>query len=795
MRPLDRKFYDAFTAAGLTQLVQESTKFPSGNILDLFLLTHEERFGDCTVMDPIHPGCGHCPVIMKYVFQDSSRFEEDGEVAAIRLWNRGKYNLMASCLQIVDWEEELYMLSPNEQYNRFLQIINPMVRKFIPTVTPCSNRRAPWSVNPPRGMKQNKAAAWTQFKNTRREFGRGHHRTEAAWDSFIEASNSVKFFAINSQKEYEKKIAEQLSTMPKLFHSYVRQKRVARPSIGPIKMNSGEITDDPIKMANCFAESFSSVYVDSVPLDEFPHLSITGTMGGVTVDPIAVTEVINSIDANSSPGADGIHPKLLKSLVGELSTPLSIIFNNSLMTGVLPDSWTTSVIVPIYKKCSRFVPLNYQPVSLTSVPCKIMERTLARYLWDYIEEFDLIDGNQFGFRYQHSTTDQLLSTYNYITNAIDRGRIVDLVFFDYSKAFDVVSQQVLLRKLFYLGIRGQLLNWISDFLLRRTMQVRVAGRLSTPCQVKSGVPQGSVLGPILFLLYINQVVRELSCQYKIFADDIKLYLCYELDAVDSSTEVLQEDINTMVNTSESWNLKVNLDKCVVMRFSPRNCRLPHSGVSPYQVRGTYLQFTQSHVDLGVVVDRTAKFHTHIRKRVAVAGAITTNLLSSTLCREAEFLMNVYTSHVRPQLEYGSPLWNMGYIGDLQLVERIQRRWTREVAGIGHLPYSERLKSLDLYSMCGRLLRSDLILVWKIFNNSCAINPTDMFELSHGRATRGHHLKIRVQQCRLETRKRFFSNRVVEAWNALSPAAVQADTVNTFKAYLHRELGEQLYNFY
>ena len=213
------------------------------------------------------------------------------------------------------------------------------------------------------------------------------------------------------------------------------------------------------------------------------------------------------------------------------------------------------------------------------------------------------------------------------------------------------------------------------------------------------------------------------------------------------------------------------------------------------VGGQHIRFVESHSDLGITIDRNLKFHDHIRRRVAVPRALTTNLLSSPLCREASFLLPLYRCYIRPQLEYGSQLWNLGYIGDLQLLERIQRRWTREVDGIGGLPYEERLRVLDLYSVEGRLLRADLILVWRIFSGRSALRLADVFEPSLHAATRGHSLKIQVRRCRLDIRRRFFSNRVVAAWNALSEDAVTASSINSFKSFLHRELADRLYSFH
>ena len=487
--------------------------------------------------------------------------------------------------------------------------------------------------------------------------------------------------------------------------------------------------------------------------------------------------------------------KVAEGAVGDLSLPLQIIFSNSLRLGQLPDLWTESTVIPLYKKSSRFDPLNYRPVSLTSVVCKVMERVLVAALWSYINDKNLITREQFGFRSGYSTVDQLILTYNEIGKCCDEGDIVDLVFFDYSKAFDRVSHIILLDKLYQLGICGSILNWIRSFLFYRSMRVRVAGNLSNPCTVESGVPQGSVLGPVLFLLYINHVVSELTCNVKIFADDIKIYLGYSLTSGDEASSLLQCNIDKLVSTSSSWNLSINSEKCAVLRFSPRNCTLPFSVESPYNVNEAALQFVREHPDLGIKIERNLKFHNHIRSRVNVAGALTTNLLSSTICREPDFILNVYISHIRPQLEYASSLWNLGYIGDSQMIEKIQRRWTKAVATVQHLTYSERLRNLNLFSMYGRMLRADLILVWKIFNGKCAIRPTDLFERSYSHITRGHAFKIQVDRSRLEIRKRSFACRVVPFWNNLASDTVIASSLNRFKSLLHRDLGDELFKFY
>ena len=186
--------------------------------------------------------------------------------------------------------------------------------------------------------------------------------------------------------------------------------------------------------------------------------------------------------------------------------------------------WGISEVVPIFKKGSRSLPLNYRPISLTSILCKVMERIVVEQMYDYLERNSVLSDDQFGFRRGRTVDDQLLLTYDYVTLSLDSGDVIDLVLFDFSKAFDVVNHDVLLTKLWCLGIRGRLWHWIDSFLRGRKMYVSVGGAHSSCQDVTSGVPQGSVLGPLLFLFFVNLLPSFLICKCKIFADDLKLYL-------------------------------------------------------------------------------------------------------------------------------------------------------------------------------------------------------------------------------------------------------------------------------
>ena len=793
--PVDLIFYNAFCSAGLAQVVEEPTNFPSCSVIDLCFLSYVERFGSCVVLPPLSR-CSHGAVLVTYVFQDHDSMSGASDSLAVRrIWSKGRYDLMRKPLIDVDWHFDLMYLTPSDQYTIFLAVLGPLIDRYVPLRGFAEGDRVPWSTNPGRALMQRKRAAWSSYKEARASNGRRSPQATAAWSNFQSVARDVKMFSYNSQKTYERGVVSQINDNPKLFHSYLKHRKVGKPTVGPIMLPSGSLSDDAEVMANCFVESFASVFASDPAPNILPHQMCPSNSSCLEVHPTSVEEVLSALDPNSSMGSDGVHPRLLKTLSLELSLPLSIIFNSSLSWGSLPCEWLVSFVVPIYKSGGRYNPLNYRPISLTSVPCKVMERLMVRLMMDYLDSNSLLSAHQFGFRSKHSTIDQLLLTYDYISAAVDSGKVVDLLFFDFSKAFDRVSHSVLLDKLVCIGVHSSLIAWIGEFLRGRSMYVGVAGRSSRRLPVTSGVPQGSVLGPVLFLIYINHVVAGLTCQYKLFADDIKLYLSFDITDLEAGISSGQRNIDLLINTSEAWGLSMNVAKCVCVRFSRRRHNMPSEQMSPYTIGGNPIRFVSSHRDLGVLVDGDLKFHSHISTVSRFANALTSNILSCTLCRDADFILNIYTMHIRPLLEYGCCLWNTGYLGDLRLLERVQRRWTRSVDGLQDVPYAERLRALDLFSVKGRLLRADLILTYMIFSDLCAVKPSDLFTVLSNSITRGHQFKVAVPRTSLDSRKRFFAVRVVPWWNSLAGDTVAADSVGSFKRLLQRDLGEVLYEYH
>lgn len=395
-------------------------------------------------------------------------------------------------------------------------------------------------------------------------------------------------------------------------------------------------------------------------------------------------------------GPDSVHPVLLKHCSTNLAYPLFKIFVSSINSGEIPEIWKKSSVVPIFKKGKRSDPLNYRPVSLTSVSCKILERIIVAALHNYLEANSILNVNQFGFCSGKSVEDQLLLTYDAVSEWMDTGNMVDLVLFDFSKAFDTVNHQILFTKLNSVGINGVILSWIKTFLSHRTMEVVVGGHISSSFPVISGVPQGSVLGPTLFLIYINHISNTLVSNIKLFADDLKLYLLIKpqsLNTVLEGISIVQRDIDSLIKVAESWDLKINADKTKLMSFGTDLRQSYDLGpYSFYTVKGNPLSLSFAAVDLGITIDPSLRFHHHIQSVVSKAARLSYSFLKSTLCRSPSFMVKLFITHVRPLLEFASPVWNTGYITDLSLLESVQRRWTKLITGCETMSYDQRLKT-------------------------------------------------------------------------------------------------------
>jgi hypothetical protein len=333
-----------------------------------------------------------------------------------------------------------------------------------------------------------------------------------------------------------------------------------------------------------------------------------------------------------------------------------------------------------------------------------------------------------------------------------------------------------------MGVSGYCLGWIRCFLSDRSQYVSIEGICSAKIAVTSGVPQGGVLSPTLFAGYVDSLTHRIFYSgIKLFADDAKMYLRTDIAL---NPALLQMDLNNVCNWAREWQLNLSISKCTVL------CAARNPTQTMYSVNETQLTVSEQVKDLGVYISSNLKPSFHCQKIRVDALRVSSCIFRNFSVKQKDFLKQMFVTFVRPKLEYASVTWCPWLKKDINLIERVQRSFTYKIPD-SNGSYPERLITLELESLELRRLYTDLTEVFKIFHGISDLDKTDLFKLSSSR-TRGHNLKLLMQQSHCDERKYFFSNRIVGPWNSLSTETIQATSVNSFKRLLRQN--SQLTNF-
>ena len=529
----------------------------------------------------------------------------------------------------------------------------------------------------------------------------------------------------NKQVEVEKeerRAIEAIRTNSKAFFRYANRKRKMRETIGPLRIGKGEdYTSDPKKMAEILSAQYSSVFSD--PQDHANLSKLKGCEGTSIRDIKLLLEDFESamkeIKVGSAPGPDEIPAVVYRKYASELAKPVSMIWRICLDEGVMPEGTILSIITPIYKGDGKGESANYRPVALTNHLTKVFERVVRRHIIKHLEENALLNMTQHGFTNGRSTITQLLVYYDTVLSMLEEkgDKRVDVIYLDFSKAFDKVDHLILLKKTEKLGIGGKLLKWLEVFLTKRVQRVRVEGHLSEPQMVRSGVPQGSVLGPLFFIIMMLDIDAEVSnAKLLSFADDTRLWSL--IKSLQDQLK-LQHDLDRLYDWADDNNFSFNEKK--FEHLSSGDNKLDTSYTTP---NTQIIQKKDTVRDLGVHFSSTGCFTEHIKLIVAEAKKLSGYILRTFRTRERGAMVTLMKSLIVSKLEYACVVWAPRDKKLIKMIEEIQRKFTSRIGcfnaddeetgrPICQKDYWERLKELKVFSLERRRERYMVLYLYKV----------------------------------------------------------------------------------
>ena len=640
--------------------------------------------------------------------------------------------------------------------------------QHVPSKMSSPRYSQPWvNRNVKRASRRKKRSFWKarRTKNDK-DIQRYHHLKKESRSACKSAYNS-----------YIRNIISPDSTSnPKRFWGFIKGMRTDTTGVAPLKDTTGLTHSDSSRKANILNDQFSSVFNKDEQTDTIPD---KGPSPYVDMPPITVDEGVRKLLANlhihKATGPDGVACRLLKELADEVTPMFQILFQASLNQAAVPAEWKTANVVPIYKKGEKNKAENYRPVSLTSVTCKMLEHILCSNIMTHLENNNILHDAQHGFRKRRSCESQLIVTIQDLAYNIDSKGQTDVILLDFSKAFDKVPHKRLLYKLHHYGIRRSHLGWIEDFLVGRTQQVLLEGVASSTVPVQSGVPQGSVLGPLLFLLFINDLPDCVSkgSTVRLFADDCALYrnIRCQQDAVK-----LQKDLEALQQWEGDWLMEFHPKKCQVLHVTNKRKCVEH----PYSIHGHTLEVVDSAKYLGVNIHKSLKWNHHINQITKKANSTSAFLRRNIHQCPRETKALCYQTLVRPLTEYASVIWDPHTAEYTNKLEMVQRRAARMVFSDYRTTssVSVMISQLNWPTLQERRAQAKATMMYRIVYQLIDIPSTLLVPTI---SPRGNNITFLVPYARTTLYQKSFFPDGIRIWNALPSEAVSAPSIDSFKS--------------
>ena len=766
----------------LIQIITSSTNFTesSESIIDLIFTSNNDLIQSSGVADPFLQQNirYHCPIYGVFSVQKpchSSFYRH------VWLLDKGDYDKLRRLVADFNWES--IMDDDIDTYtSNITSTIIELSKHCIPYKKVCiRDHEPPWFNNNIRLHIRRRKRAYRKARGS---------NSEHSWERFRTLRNETTYLIKTAKHKYYLSLADKLKSQnnsSKTWWSCLKSfmQPTTAHSIPPLQSGLAVIDDNMSK-----ADLLNDFFRDQTLIDESsaPDLTEPGPsdfpgLHSLVISPVEVSFILKSLPLGKASGPDGINNRILRELSLELSHPLSSLFNFSLTKGIFPSSWKEAHVCPIFKSGDPSLVNNYRPISLLSTLGKVFERVIFKHTYNYLHENHILTSLQSGFTPGDSTINQLTFLYNMFSQALDSGKEIRAVFCDISKAFDRVWHDGLLYKLKLIGVSGNVLSWFTSYLTGRKQRVVLPGTQSAWNDITAGVPQGSILGPLLFLIYINDIVSDINARIRLFADDTSLFLIVEDPS--AAAAILNEDLQKISTWASKWLVRFNPNKTESLIITRKTRPLYRPPIFMLDVQ---INQVASHKHLGIFLSSDLHWTVHINyiktkcwKRINIM-----HKLKFILDRKS--LETIYISFIRPILEYGDILFDNCSQQEKQDLESIQHEAARIVTGATKLvSISKLMKEVGWDTLDMRRHKHKLIQFYKMKNHLSPEYLCDLVPQTVGDSN-SYWLRNASQYVHLPSRTSYHSHSflpsVIRSFNDLPARMQEAESLLSFKSLLN-----------
>ena len=759
----------------LRQIVSEPTRCTitsTPTVIDHVYLSEKLNFSSCNILPPIGGSDHNCVSVSL-------------QLSTPKLKSTRRQVWLYKKADFVSVNDSLHRIPssmfPDDDVDNFwsqwYDLYMSTMSSFIPKKTISSHKQLPYISKDLLILIRKKQRLFKQAKRL---------NSHCAWLKYNKARNKTTSALRKSKQHFFTKLSMNVQSPRDFWSDYY--KLFSKRERIPDNLTHETLTaTNSVEKASLLNKFFSSCFGLKPSADQSttPSLTIKPPVS-LSQIPCSVDEVfklLSTYKARTSSGPDGISSTMLRNTAATIAPHLATLFNLSLQKGKVPTAWKISNITPIHKSGDKFTASNYRPISLLSLVSKILERIIHNRINSYLSTNNILSNQQFGFRSGFSTQEALLSITNNWHSLLSSNRQVTTVFFDVKKAFDSVPHHLILKSLSNIGISGPLLAWISNYLTDRQQRVVLDGTSSSLTNVTSGVPQGSILGPLLFICFMDSITQlpfSPGSKLMLYADDVVLYRPTNSAA---DVELLQRDINLIADWIKNNGLSLNSSKTKVMPIT----RSPTPTPLNLKLGNHSIPLVSSFRYLGVTVTSTLSWSQHIKDTTKTAKRQIGLLHRSLNQATPQARLAIYKSTIVPKLEYCASVWDPHQTTLIEELEKTQRFATKVISKNWNSDTITLQANLKLQSLKVRRSKQRLKNCFNIINGYSCI-PPNLFTPHPSPSPRNSHNQIiLIPHAKTNSHKYSFFIGVIPHWNCLPQKLVDCKTPQAFKSMLNKVL--------